>query len=79
MILNEHEEMCPLRIEDPAVFGSSHKWPRLRKFCCYGDRLKWRSGNSHADSVWPGPEELWIAGRTVPVIHLHFKHVPIFS
>ncbi|TMS11087.1 Receptor-type tyrosine-protein phosphatase U [Larimichthys crocea] len=42
--VNEHKGMCPLRIEDPAVFVSSHKWPRLRKFRCYGDCLKWRNG-----------------------------------
>lgn len=76
MLLTEHKKMCPLRIEDPAVFVSSHKWPRIRKFSCHDNCLKQRSGGIHADRVWPGPEELWIAGLTALVIHLHFKRVP---
>lgn len=31
MILNEHEEMCPLWIEDAAFFVSSHKWPETQE------------------------------------------------
>ena len=77
--LKEHKGACPLRIEETAVFVSSHKQPKIRTFGCYGNCLKKkRRGAIHADRVWPGPKKLWIVGLTAVVIHLHFEHVPIY-
>lgn len=54
---------------------SSHKWPRLRKFRCRGNRCKWRCAGGCVDSAPWGLEDLWPQAGASPVIHLHFWHV----
>lgn len=63
---------------EDSAFVSSQEWPELKKFSRSANSIKWRSGSIHADSVWLGPEELWIVGLTALVIHPHFKHVPVY-